>query len=214
MLFLEIINIKFDEVSSMKNFWNERFGQSTYVYGKAPNEFFVEQLNQLPKGKLLLPAEGEGRNAVYAAVKGWNVTAFDYSVEGQKKALSLAKEYEVKIDYQLQNTNKFNASENYDVIALIFAHFTGEERKTLFNKLDSCLIPGGHLIMEVFSKNQIGRESGGPKNLDLLYSKDEIKASFPNIDFVILEETKISLNEGPSHQGDAVVIRAVGKKRD
>lgn len=197
----------------MKEFWNERFGRSDYIYGKAPNEFFKEKLRTLQKGKLLLPAEGEGRNAVYAALKGWNVTAFDYSEEGQKKALDLAIEYEVKIDYQVHDTNKFDTSENYDVIALIFAHFAGEERKTLCQKLDSCLIPGGYLIMEVFSKNQLGRESGGPKNLDLLYSKDEIKALFPNIEFMILEESKIILNEGVSHQGEAAVIRAVGMKQ-
>ncbi|MCK5210848.1 MAG: class I SAM-dependent methyltransferase [Cyclobacteriaceae bacterium] len=198
----------------MKEFWNERFGQSEYSYGKAPNFFFTEQLNRLLKGKLLLPAEGEGRNAVYAAVKGWKVTAFDYSEEGQKKALDLAKEYEVEIDYQVQSANKFNTSEKYDAIALIFAHFAGEERQKLFHKLDSCLIADGNLILEVFSKNQLGRESGGPKNLDLLYSKDEIKALFPNIDFIILEETKVMLNEGSSHQGEAAVIRALGVKQD
>jgi cyclopropane fatty-acyl-phospholipid synthase-like methyltransferase len=196
----------------MKEFWNERFGQSSYLYGKAPNVFFAEQLKELPKGKILLPAEGEGRNAVYAALKGWNVKAFDYSEEGKNKALELANTYEVEIDYQVLDVNDFNAEEAYDAIALVFAHFAGEERKLFFEKLENALAPGGQLIIEVFSKNQLGRESGGPQNLDLLYSKGEISSLFPNLDFTILEENKVQLNEGFHHQGEAAVIRALGLK--
>jgi cyclopropane fatty-acyl-phospholipid synthase-like methyltransferase len=196
----------------MKEFWNERYGQSEYIYGKAPNNFFVHQIGQHKKGKILLPAEGEGRNAVYAAVKGWDVTAFDYSKEGQKKALKLAGEYEVALDYQLKTADEFSTAEKYDAIALIFAHFAGEERNMLFQKLENCLSSKGLVIMEVFSKNQLGRSSGGPKNLDLLYSKDEIKKLFPNVDFMILEETKVLLEEGSHHQGESIVIRAVDTK--
>ena len=196
----------------MKEFWNEKFGQSTYIYGKAPNVFFAEQLNSLPKGKLLLPAEGEGRNAVYAALKGWKVLAFDYSKEGKNKALNLAKEYEVEIDYQVHDAIDFNNTDEYDAIALVFAHFTMEERIAVFEKLEKSLVPGGSLIIEVFSKNQIGRESGGPKSLDLLYSKDEIVSLFPSLEFTVLEEAKVTLNEGYFHNGEAAVIRAVARK--
>ena len=197
----------------MIKFWNERFAQPVYIYGKAPNVFFAEQLIKLTKGNLLLPAEGEGRNAVYAAIKGWTVTAFDYSEEAKKKALDLAREYDVEIDYQLTNVNDIIIKDKYDAIALIYAHFDVKERSSFFYKLEDSILKGGHLLIEVFSKNQLGRESGGPKNLDLLYSKDEIKSLFPNLDFINLEETKVMLNEGSFHQGEAAVIRAVGVKR-
>jgi len=196
----------------MKEFWDERYGQTIYHYGKAPNVFYAHQLEKLAKGKILLPAEGEGRNAVYAAIKGWKVTAFDFSEEGQKKALKLAMEYDVDIDYQLIHVTEFEANDSYDVIALVFAHFAGEERATLFQKLGKALTPGGYLIMEVFSKNQIGRNSGGPKDMDLLYSKEEIKELFPDLDFIVLEETKIDLDEGETHRGEAAVIRVVAQK--
>lgn len=196
----------------MKKFWNERFGQSEFIYGKAPNEFFVNQLRELKIGNILLPAEGEGRNAVYAAVKGWKVSAFDFSEEGRKKALQLASEYEVGFDYQILPAEEFNTTEKFDAVALIFAHFEGEERSLLFQKLEDCLKPRGKIIMEVFSKNQLGRTSGGPKNLDLLYNKDEIVALFPNIEFKVLEETKVMLQEGSHHLGESIVIRAVGVK--
>jgi cyclopropane fatty-acyl-phospholipid synthase-like methyltransferase len=196
----------------MKEFWNERYSKSLYHYGKAPNAFFASYLTRLPKGDLLLPAEGEGRNAVYAAYKGWKVTAFDFSEEGRKKALALAQSYDVEIDYQLMHASDFKAAKTYDAIALIFAHFAGEERKQLFANLEKSLAPGGHLIMEVFSKNQIGKESGGPKDLELLYSRAEIMSLFPNLNFSILEETKVDLDEGYSHQGEAVVIRGFAEK--
>jgi hypothetical protein len=97
---------------------------------------------------------------------------------------------------------------------MIFAHFADNERMGVCKKLESMLAPGGYLIMEVFSKNQLGRESGGPKDLDLLYSKEEVKAMFPTLDFVILEEAKVELDEGATHQGDAAVIRAMAQKRE
>lgn len=197
----------------MKQFWNERYGQKMYSYGKAPNAFFSQKLMHLPKGKILLPAEGEGRNAVYAAIKGWKVKAFDYSEEGQRKALELAKSYDVSIDYTLMEAADFQTSEQFDVIALIFAHFAGEERKQLFEKLEQSLAPEGYLIMEVFSKNQIGRDSGGPKDPELLYSKGEIQSLFSELDFLILEETRIELDEGIFHQGDAAVIRVLAQKK-
>lgn len=175
--------------------------------------FFAEQISLLEKGKVLLPAEGEGRNAVYAALKGWEVHAFDFSQTGRDKALQLAKEYEVNIAYQLIDVDGFEPSDSYHAIGLIYGHFAGSERKQLFEKLANALLPGGHIIIEVFSKNQLGRESGGPKSQDLLYSREEIKDLLPNLDFMVLEEMKIDLNEGANHQGEAAVIRALATKR-
>jgi SAM-dependent methyltransferase len=197
----------------MKEFWNERFAQPEYIYGKAPNVFFKEQIKLLERGSLLLPAEGEGRNAVFAALNDWVVHAFDYSEAAKRKALDLAREYEVKIDYQILHADDFVSGGDFDVVAMIYAHFAGSERNRLIKELENSLRQGGYLLMEVFSKNQLGRSSGGPKDLDLLYSKDEIRALFPNIDFIILEETMAALDEGAYHQGEAAVIRAVGVKQ-
>ena len=73
----------------MKEFWNDRYAKETYVYGTSPNAFFKEQLRLLDVGTILLPAEGEGRNAVYAAKLGWDVYAFDYSAHAHHKAIKL-----------------------------------------------------------------------------------------------------------------------------
>ncbi len=197
----------------MKSFWNERYDQKAYIYGKAPNAFFASQLVKLPKGRILLPAEGEGRNAVFAAIKGWEVHAFDYSDAAKSKAMELAKTYDVHIDYDVMEVSDFQPDKQVDVMALIFAHFAGEERVQLFKKLQDAIIPGGYLIMEVFSKNQLGRTSGGPQDAELLYSKAEIQALFPQLDFQILEETKTTLDEGMYHQGEAAVIRVLAQRK-
>lgn len=198
----------------MKEFWNERYEQEEYLYGRTPNLFFAEQLVKLKKGKLLLPAEGEGRNAVFAARNGWEVTAFDYSEAGKEKAIKLADLNKVDFDYEISEASKFSTEDKFDAIALIYAHFEGRERDILFKKLENALIPHGQLIIEVYSKNQLGRNTGGPKKLELLYSKDEIAALFPNIEFHMLEETLVELDEGEFHKGEGSVIRALGVKKD
>ena len=197
----------------MINFWNERYAQPEYIYGKAPNVFFAEQIGKLSEGNLLLPAEGEGRNAVYAAQKGWKVTAFDSSDEAKKKALALVRTSDVQINYQLANADEFDSDGSFDVVALIYAHFAGDERSRLFRKVQELMKPGGHLLMEVFSKNQLGKSSGGPKVAELLYNEEEIRSSFPSIEFIMLEESNVLLDEGAYHQGEASVIRAVGQKK-
>ncbi len=96
-------------------FWNERFSTDKYIYGKNPNKFFKEQIDKLKPGRLLLLGEGEGRNSVYAAIKGWEVDAVDFSQTAKEKALKLAKKNNVNINYTISNLTDFIPRENcYD----------------------------------------------------------------------------------------------------
>jgi len=197
----------------MKETWNERYRQPEYAYGKSANVFLEKQLMLLKPGKILFPAEGEGRNAIFAARHGWQVTAFDFSDEGRKKALSYASSLGISINYELCDVADFKTDQQFDALALIYTHFSSQQRKTLFTRFIQLLKPGGTLIMEVFSKNQLGRSSGGPKDLDLLYSVDEMQKLFPTIRFSHCQEELVVLDEGPYHQGEAVVIRLTGRKQ-
>lgn len=197
----------------MKEIWNERYRHSEFVYGTAPNTFFASQLESIPPGKLLLPAEGEGRNAVYAAVKGWDVTAFDFSEEGHKKAIAHAAQNGVTIDYQVCDANLFNTNKQFDALALIYTHFSSAERKVLFPHFADMLKPGGWLIMEAYSKKQLGRTSGGPKDPDMLFEVNEMLALFPGVKFNRCGEVTVQLDEGLLHQGEAVVVRVIGRKK-
>jgi 2-polyprenyl-3-methyl-5-hydroxy-6-metoxy-1,4-benzoquinol methylase len=198
--------------------WDERYQSSEFAYGEEPNNYLKEQLEKLMIGKILFPAEGEGRNAVFAAKLGWTVSAFDISIEGQKKAQQLAEKNDVTIDYQIGELETLNyAYGQFDAIALIYAHFPANIKSHLHKTLDKYLRKGGTIIFEAFSKKHIDylakdEKIGGPKDIESLFSIDEIRTDFNNYDVVELKETEIHLNEGLYHNGQGSVIRFVGSK--
>lgn len=193
----------------MIEIWNARYAENEFIYGKEPNEFFKKNIDILNPKTLLLPAEGEGRNAVYAAGKGWNVTAFDQSKEAQKKAYLLAKEKKVSIDYYICDIMNFNVDILFDVIGIFYLHLPNEIKKSTFDKIFSHLKPGGMVILEVFHKEQIKNTSGGPKTIDLLYDIDEINYFLKGFNKTVVTKENIFLNEGTLHNGNAEVIRAL-----
>lgn len=203
----------------MKDFWNARYKEKAYAYGKNPNLFFKDSLDKLNvSGKILLPAEGEGRNAVYAAKKGLDVLAFDISAEGKNKALELAHLENVEIDYLVGELNQLNLKKNsFDVLALIYAHFPENQKKTLHEELSELVKPNGFIILEGFSVNNLAyREKnpnvGGPDNANMLYTVEEIRNTFKDFEIIELHQTEVELNEGQFHKGLACVIRFIGKK--
>jgi 2-polyprenyl-3-methyl-5-hydroxy-6-metoxy-1,4-benzoquinol methylase len=197
----------------MNQTWNQRYAEKDFAYGLLPNEFLKEQLEKLPKGNILLPCEGEGRNAVYAAQNGWNVTAFDFSETGFEKAKLLAKQNQVNINYSIADALEIIFEpESFDAIALIYAHFPEQVRNQFHTNLMTWLKPGGSIILEVFNPLQLNNTSGGPKDITMLYTKDIIEYDFKNLTTKILSLNSIILNEGKYHQGKADVIRYVGQK--
>ncbi len=203
----------------MKEFWEERYRNKEFAYGVVPNVFFEDALEKYsPKGKVLLPAEGEGRNAVFASKKGLDVNCFDISNQGKLKALKLAELNNVNINYLVGEFSEMKFEENsFDVIALIYAHFSADLKTQYHKILTKYLKKGGVLIFEGFSKKQLkinenNNQSFGPKNIDMLYSLEEIKNDFSALEIVVLKEEEIELTEGIHHQGKAVVIRFIGKK--
>lgn len=193
--------------------WNSRYASTEYIYGEEPNQFFRSALAGLKPGAILLPGEGEGRNGVFAAGLGWKVTAFDISEEGSKKAQILAAKKSVAIDYRVSSFSEIEfTAESFDCIALIFVHMHYAGRKEYTDKLISYLKPGGTLILEAFSKNQIGNDSGGPKDINMLFTKEELKADFAHLDIIELAEAKTDLSEGTFHRGSADVVRLLARK--
>ncbi|WP_374173429.1 class I SAM-dependent methyltransferase [Flavobacterium tructae] len=198
--------------------WNDRYSAEEFAYGTAPNNYLKESLEKLALGTILFPAEGEGRNAVFAAKLGWNVSAFDISSEGKNKALKLAESENVILDYQIGELETLHYQpEQFDAIALIYAHFPAEIKSAIHKTLDQYLRKGGCIIFEAFSKKHldylaINDKVGGPKDIASLFSIEEIKSDFPNYEIITLEEKEIELNEGLFHNGKGSVIRFIGKK--
>ena len=199
--------------------WNERYSQREFAYGEVPNNYLKQQLEKLTVGKILFPAEGEGRNAVFAATLGWKVSAFDISIEGKNKAVRLAETNHVTIDYQVGELQTLGFKvDQFDVIALIYAHFPAEIKSLIHRTLDNYLRKDGLIIFEAFSKGHIAyiaqnEKVGGPKDIASLFSIDEIKSDFINYEIIELEEREIELNEGIYHNGKGLVVRFVGRKK-
>ncbi|WP_111672236.1 class I SAM-dependent methyltransferase [Algoriphagus litoralis] len=136
----------------MKEFWNSWYSAEDFAYGILPNHYFATQILELNPGKALFPAEGEGRNAVFAAEKGWEVSAFDSNEEDKAKAERLAKDAGVQISYAVAAVDEYSTEkESINLLALIFAHFPAESRQKLHPHLVQFLRPGGKLILEAFS---------------------------------------------------------------
>ena len=193
--------------------WDERYRISEYIYGKEPNTFFSSELSKLSVGKILLPGEGEGRNAVFAAQMGWNVHAFDASIEGKKKALRLADEKNVSIRYDLLKYDEFDVTESsYDAIGLFYTHQAPSERKAFHRRILKALKQNGVLILEGFSKKQLQNMSGGPKNPDYLLSVQELEEDFGEMEIQMLHELTRELSEGSSHRGIADLVQLVARK--
>jgi len=192
----------------MKATWNERYQNSTYQYGINPNDFLSEQLQGLQPGRILVPAAGEGRDMVYAAKLGWEAHGFDLSEQGEAKAIKLARDQQVNIHFKCMDAFKINYPlESFDVIALSFFHLPPDMRKAFHQRCVTWLKPGGRIILEGFNKSQLGKTSGGPKQVDWLFNSQELAEDFKGLTVQINEEKDRLLDEGPLHQGIASVIQ-------
>ena len=196
-----------------KDFWNSRYSEQEFAYGTQPNAFLKEQLEKIKSGTALFLGEGEGRNAVYASKIGWEVDAVDFSSSAKIKALKLAEENKVTINYEVSDLNDYTFKENYyDLVVMIFVHLPLDLRRKVFNKSIQSLNQNGKIIIEAFGKDQINNASGGPRSLDLLYSEKDILDLVNELKTILLESKTFNLDEGEHHKGKADVIRYVGVK--
>lgn len=202
----------------MQNMWDERFSTPEYLYGKEPNQFLQDSFNKhksLFIEPILMLGDGEGRNGVFLASHNLEVYSLDFSKVALEKAKKLAEEKNTKLQLIFEDVTKFEFVPNYwGSIILIYLHLLEEERTKLYDKISKSLKPGGIFLLEVFSKEQINYQSGGPKNLDLLYSLEELKTNFKDFEIIVANKLIINLNEGYLHKGEGSVIRFLAQKQN
>ena len=195
--------------------WNNRYGGGEYLFGKEPNEYFKSKIDSLQPASILLPGEGEGRNAVYAAKLGWQVTALDFSKIALKRAKQFAENENVKIDFRYVHLlNDELPAKTYDVVGISFLHFNGDNKRLVHTKLRNALKTKGIVILECFSEEQMKLITGGPRNKGSLYTTDELKEYYHGFEFFELEYKKVLLREGEAHQGEGYVVRMFAQKAE
>jgi len=212
-----------DIKSKVSKMWDKKFSiasevssdENGYMYGTKPNEFLKEQLESYPsKQKILFLGEGEGRNACYAASLHHEVTALDASEVGLTKAQLLAKKMGVTIETLLVDLEEYTFPKNrYDIIMTSFMHLMEPLRSEAFKGALTALKSSGVLIAEFFTQKQISRNSGGPKMLELLYTKEAMQDIFSDENIIMIDECVVTLNEGSHHCGEADVLRIIIQKK-
>ncbi|MEP9819807.1 methyltransferase domain-containing protein [Staphylococcus xylosus] len=200
------------------NQWDEKFDSEEYIYGKEANSF-VKGIFKKPTDnneKILLLAEGEGRNAVYLAKLGYDITTYDMSQVGINKQYQLAKEAHVDINANYGDITKPNlaAGSSFDYSINIFGHVPNEGKQEMFNNLVQSLVIGGYSYFEFYSKEQLAYGTGGPKDESMLYTIDEIEAYLKHLLVKIheLEQHEVYRNEGIKHTGTGSIIQGYIEK--
>jgi cyclopropane fatty-acyl-phospholipid synthase-like methyltransferase len=192
--------------------WNERYAVDEYVYGTEPNGFLADHAETLIDPILSL-AEGEGRNGVFLASLGLQVHGVDGSEVGLAKAQKLAHARGVEMQTEVADLGVFEPEANrYGSVVSIFAHLPGAIRRRLYPLVEQCLQPGGILLLEAYSEDQLRRDTGGPKNRDLLMSCAKMEQEFPNLEPILLRELERHVSEGTHHTGMASVVQFIGRK--
>jgi cyclopropane fatty-acyl-phospholipid synthase-like methyltransferase len=193
--------------------WDQRYAVDEYIYGTEPNSFLAEHAEML-SGPVLSLAEGEGRNSVFLASIGLKVHGVDGSNVGLAKAQALARSRGVEIQTEVADLGIFEPAANYyGSVVSISAHLPSAIREKLYPLVERCLKTGGIILLEAYSEDQLARDTGGPKDADMLMTQAKIEREFPNCEPILLRELEREVYEGTYHTGVASVVQFIGRKR-
>lgn len=194
-------------------FWNQRYSGSDFVYGMAPNAFVEQNASFIPPGAVLCLAEGEGRNAVHLAGLGYSVTAMDQSTVGMQKAAAQAKAFGLCLSTVVSDLNEYTiASGAWSGIISTFVHLPRELRARVHASVVRGLKPGGVFILEAYTPAQFTKDTGGPKNLDILMSLEDLRKELEGLELLVAWEIDREVIEGSGHTGLASVVQILGRK--
>lgn len=195
--------------------WDERYQAEEYVYGTLPNDFLRRQTAYLPEGRILCLAEGEGRNAVFLAEQGYDVTAVDQSPVGLAKARKLAEQRHVTIETIVADLAEFTVAPGaWDGIVSIFAHVPTPARHHIHRQVVAGLRPGGVLVLEAYRPEQLQYGTGGPPVPELMMTLKGLRAELSGLEFDYSAETVRDIQEGPLHHGTGAVVQLRARRPD
>ena len=194
--------------------WNKRFSIEDYLFGADPAQALVKLEHYLiPQGDTLVIADGEGRNSVYLASRGFRVTASDSSTVANIKAKALAASQNVEVNYQVEDFFDIDwSAKQYDNIVGIFFQFIPPDKiKQVLRALRTAIKKGGTLLIHGYTPQQIELATGGPKDVSLMYNKELFEDVFESVEILVNKEYQIKLSEGSGHKGQSALIDFVAK---
>ena len=192
--------------------WDERYSQPGFAYGTEPNEFLAAVAGRIPDGPVLSLGEGEGRNAAYLAGLGHRVVAVDQSEVGLAKARRLATDRGLTIETVCADLAGYPIEPGaWAGIVSIFCHLPRRVRVPLHAAAVRGLRPGGTLVLEAYTPEQLARGTGGPKDPDMLVTLADLTGELAGLEFVHARELEREAREGAYHTGVASVVQVVGR---
>ena len=200
-----------DKWANPQLMWDERFSQTEPVYGQEPNSYLRHQVARLkPGASILVPGDGYGRNGIWLARQGFRVHTVDLSAVGVERAQKAARDAGVSMTIEQADLSLWRwPLAEFDVAACVFLHLAPALRAPVHRNVLAALKPGGLLILEAFTPAQLKHTSGGPKQVELLYTAGILRYDFQGAEVLELHESEIQLDEGRLHRGCAAVVRAV-----
>ena len=200
--------------SASRETWDRKYDTEEYVYGRSPNDFLATHYTTIPKGKVLCLADGEGRNSVFLAKQGYQVTAVDVSPVGLEKARRLAREEEVDLELICADLSTYNLGEaRWDGIVSIYCHLPPPLRKALHQQVMHALTPQGVFLLEAYRPKQLEYGTGGPPIAALMITMNSLVTELPDLHFHHLVQLDRVLQEGRNHSGIGAVVQAIATKK-
>lgn len=196
-------------------FWQKRFEQDSYYYGTKANDFLQQNAQRIPKrGRVLSIGEGEGRNAVFLASLGYEVTALDIAESGLEKVRQLAKRHDVQVKTIHADLNNYDFSQQqWDGVISIFCHLPPRLRREVHQNIAKALAPNGVFLLEAYTPNQLQYDTGGPKQPHYLYHLKDLAEDFNHLNIIRLEEIEREIYEGEGHTGLSAVVQLIAQQK-
>ncbi len=198
-----------------QDFWDKRYQTDDYLFGREPNAFVKSRADLFKPGMdVVAIADGEGRNGVFVARQGANVTSVDFSAPALEKARKLAAEYNVEIKFEQQDVYHWQGEkEAYDIVLAIFIQFAPpDKRDQLFDTIKQLVKPGGLVVMQGYRPEQVALKTGGPPQIENMYTADILRDAFADFEIQHLEEHDSEVDEGPGHSGMSALIDMIAKR--
>jgi SAM-dependent methyltransferase len=194
--------------------WDERYGATGYVYGTEPNEFLASVASRIPPGPVLSIADGEGRNGVFLATLGHDVTSVDASPVGLAKAGRLAAARGVPLTTVVADLAEYEIAPGaWAGIASIFCHLPPALRRRVHAQVVRGLKPGGMYVLEGYAARQLQFGTGGPQNAELLLTLDTVRGELAGLELIHAVEIEREVHEGTFHNGRSAVVQVLARKR-
>lgn len=190
--------------------WDARYATPGYTYGTEPNRFLTAMADHIPRGRVLSLGEGEGRNAVFLARRGYDVLGVDASAVGLAKARDLAAAAGVTIGTEVADLARYRiAPGGWEGIVSIFCHLRPDIRERIHHQVVRGLKPGGVFIYEAYTPQQLEYGTGGPPDRELLVTLADAQRELAGLDFRVAQETVREVVEGSRHIGYGAVVQVV-----